>query len=90
MNELGVAATFECEISKDGLKSEWFKGSQPVTAGDKYDVIREGKVHRLVVKNSVTEDESEYSVKFPDLDSTAKLTIKGEQDSNGLNNVGQY
>lgn len=77
INEFGIPASFECEVSKDGLTPDWYKGSQQVTEGPKYDIIREGKVHRLVIKDCVAEDDSEYTVKFPDLESTAKLTIKG-------------
>ena len=77
LNDLGLQAEFECEISKAGMVGEWFKGDEPIKSGDKYDIIVEGTVHRLVIKEAYADDEAKYTVKFRDVSTTGKLTILG-------------
>ncbi len=79
LNDIGLRAEFECEISKEGMKGSWFKGDKPVKQGDKYTIVDEKTVHRLIIDNALEEDEDKYTVKFrEDTTSKAKLTIKGK------------
>ena len=79
LNELGVEAVFECEVSKEGLMPEWFKGKKQLKRGEQYNIVTEGCVHRLIIEKAVGEDEGEYTVVFKDknLTSKATLTISG-------------
>ena len=77
LNELGVQATFECEVSKDGLKAEWLKNGKPIKAGENYEMTTEATIHRLVIKKAYAEDEAEYTVVLKDAKSVATLAIKG-------------
>ena len=72
-----VTVTFECELSKDGLKVEWYKGDKKLRRGDRYNMSSVGKVHKLVIDKVDSEDVGEYSVVFKKLSSTAKLTLEG-------------
>ena len=80
MNDLGLTATFECEISKVGLKVEWYKGDTLIKPSDKYEIVSERTVHRLVIPKAYAEDEASYTVTFKDTEvkSSASLTIHGE------------
>ncbi len=78
LNDIGLEARFECEISKADLKAEWKKGKKVIKKSDKYDISMDGKVHTLVMEKAQPEDESAYSIHFPDLTSSAKLTIQGK------------
>jgi len=79
LNDLGLTAKFECEISKEGLKAEWFKEKKQIKRSDKYEIKVDGTIHCLIIDKAVAEDESEYTVAFKEAKSTAKLTIKGKQ-----------
>ena len=77
LDQVGLDAVFECEITKDKVKATWYKADKVIKKSDKYDITSEGGIHRLTIKNSVGEDVSEYSIKMEKLVSKAKLTIKG-------------
>lgn len=79
MNDVGLTAEFECEISKDGLKGEWFKKDKAVKTSDKYEMIDKGTVHKLIIKDAGDEDQSQYTVVFKkEAKTTAKLTVNGK------------
>ena len=77
LEELGQTATFECEISKEGLKGEWFKGDKAIKAGEKYEMVDQATVHKLIISDGAEDDQSKYTVKFKEAKTTAKLIIKG-------------
>ena len=78
LEQVGLKAVFECEISKAGLKPEWFKGDKPIRRSEKYDKTSDNGKHALIIEESQAEDEGPYTVKFEDVTSTAKLTINGQ------------
>ena len=80
MNDLGLTAEFVCEVSKPGLKAEWYKGDKQVKVSDKYEIRTNTTVHRLVIDKAMAEDEASYTIKFKEAKSTAKLTIKGKKN----------
>ena len=75
------SATFECEISKPGLKADWQRDGKPIKSGEKYTTSVDGGVYRLTLKDAVAEDEAEYTVVFKGAQSSAKLFVKGEEKS---------
>ena len=79
LNEVGLTATFECEVSLEGLKAEWQKANKPVKANGRISIVDDQKIHRLVIDDAKGEDEGPYSVVFKehDIKSSAKLAVKG-------------
>ena len=79
LNEVGLTATFECEVSVEGLKAEWQKANMPVKVNGRISIIADKKIHRLIINDAKGEDEGEYTVVFKEqnLKSTAKLAVKG-------------
>lgn len=79
LNDVGLKAEFECEISKTGLKPEWLKGDKPLKPSDKITTTSDGGIHRLVINDCRGEDEGNYTIVFKkdDAKSTAKLSVKG-------------
>lgn len=71
-------ARFECEISRIAKSFRWLKGSQELTADDKFDILVEGKQHTLVVKSAAYEDEAKYMFEAEDKRTSGKLTIQGQ------------
>ena len=63
ITSLPNTATFECEISKENFPVEWQKNGKPIAAmPKKYEIIVDGKIHRLVILNVDEEDDAEYTV----------------------------
>ena len=77
LTNIGLTATFECELSKEGLKVEWFKGDKKIRADDKVTLTTDGKVQRLTIQKADADDVAEYSVVLQKLRSAAKLTVQG-------------
>ena len=79
LNEVGKTATFECEVSKKGLKPEWYKNDKPVKRSENYNIVSDGCIHRLVIEKAADEEVGQYKVVFKEqkLQSDAKLTIAG-------------
>jgi len=70
-----VTATFECELSKAGLKVEWTKGDKRLRRDDKYDMVSEGKTHRLIIEKAGSDDVGKYSAVYEKLTTTAALSV---------------
>ena len=75
---------FECEINKPHVQVQWYKDDQPIRKSHKYDIISDGKIHRLEVKDADSKDEGEYSIIAKNNKSRARLAIQGR------NFCGQY
>ena len=87
LNEVGLTATFECEVSLEGLKAEWQKANKPVKANGRISIVADKKIHRLIINDAKGEDEGEYTVVFKEqnLKSTAKLAVKGCETNSASN-----
>ena len=79
LNDVGLTAAFECEISIAGLKPEWTKGSKVLKSDERVSIVFDGKIHRLTISEATGDDEGQYSVNFTEKNasSTAKLFVKG-------------
>jgi len=79
LNEVGLTATFECEVSLEGAKAEWQKANKPVKANGRISIVADKQIHRLIINDAKGEDEGQYTVVFKEqnLNSSAKLAIKG-------------
>ena len=75
LKEVDVEVTFECEISKDGLKVEWLKGDKKLSRDERYNISVSGKTHKLIISKVALEDIGEFSATYQKLSTTAKLSI---------------
>uniref|UniRef100_A0A8C4X7U4 Ig-like domain-containing protein n=1 Tax=Erpetoichthys calabaricus TaxID=27687 RepID=A0A8C4X7U4_ERPCA len=57
----GDKAEFVCSVSKEAFEVKWFKGSEELEIGDKYNIISDGKRRVLVVKNCKPGDEGTFT-----------------------------
>lgn len=71
-------AKFECSITKEIPKVMWFKGSDIITSGNKYELIDDGQKHILIINSCEFDDEGEYTIEVMGKTSSAKLTIEGK------------
>jgi len=75
LTSANVTATFECELSKAGLKVEWMKGEKRLRRDDKYDMVSDGKTHRLVIEKAGADDVGKYTAVYEKLTTTAALSV---------------
>ena len=75
---MNVKVTLECEISKSGLKVEWYKGDKKIRRDETYDISADGKVHRLVIEKATEAEAGSYSACYEKLKTTGKLSFAGE------------
>lgn len=69
---------FEVELNKDRVEVKWMRNNMIIVQGDKYQMIREGKIHRLQVCEIRPRDQGEYKIVAKDKDARAKLELAGE------------
>ena len=81
VTEIPGTATFECELSKAGLRVQWLKGDEPISSGDKYDITADGTVHRLVVRDVTGDDVNTYTATVRGKTSSAPLAVEGLYES---------
>lgn len=73
----GSDILFEVELNKDRVEVKWMRNNMIIVQGDKYQMINEGKVHRLQVCEIRPRDQGEYRVVAKDKDARAKLELAG-------------
>lgn len=72
-------ARFECALTREA-NVIWSKGPDIIKAGDKFDIISDGKKHILVINDSAFDDEGEYTAEVEGKKTTAKLTVEGKSE----------
>ena len=77
LEDIGLTATFTCEVSQSDLKPDWLKADKSIKKSDKYEMTSRGGTHTLVIKDCQAEDVAKYSVKLNGMQSSAKLDVKG-------------
>ena len=73
----GSDVVFEVELNKDRVEVKWLRNNMSVVQGDKYQMMSEGKIHRLQVCEIRPRDQGEYRVIAKDKDAKAKLELAG-------------
>ena len=75
----GQTVEMTCELSKPGQTVTWLKDGVELKPDDRCEVVVDGCVHRLTIRNATLEDEAEYTVKLTDDISTkATLWVEGK------------
>lgn len=82
----GETATLSCTISDFTSSVIWRRNHIPLHNGDKYELRKEGKVNLLVIHDVEPLDTGLYSCDTGDVQSSAKLTVKGKNGSYAFKN----
>ena len=75
IKEVNKTVTLECEISKENLTVDWYKGERKLRRDDKFDIKIEGKVHKLIIEKCDMDDIATYSATYKDLKTACKLDL---------------
>lgn len=73
----GSDIVFEAELNKDRVEVKWMRNNMIIVQGDKYQMLSEGKIHRLQVCEIRPRDQGEYRIVAKDKDARAKLELAG-------------
>lgn len=74
----GQKAEFTCSVSKETFEVKWKKGDKELEAGDKYQMVSDGKRRTLVIKDCELKDEGGYVVVIGATRAGADLTVHGK------------
>jgi len=77
LDNVDVDVSFECKLSKDGHKVEWFKDGKKIRPDVEHDIQDDGKLHRLIIKKATLKDIGTYRADCMHLSTSAKLSIQG-------------
>ncbi|XP_053392348.1 uncharacterized protein LOC128555021 [Mercenaria mercenaria] len=69
-------ATFICEVNTSESLVEWYFHNQHIEKSNKYEMIDDGPVHKLIIRDVSEEDEGKYSIIANGLRSDATLKIE--------------
>ncbi|KAH0616997.1 hypothetical protein JD844_028542 [Phrynosoma platyrhinos] len=56
---LGKELSLKCEISEN-VEGKWYKNGQLLQPSDRIKMYHKGRIHRLIIDNSLVEDDGEY------------------------------
>jgi titin len=77
ITEVDIQVTLECELSKEGLRVDWYKNGKLIRRTDNCDMVSKGTVHKLVIEKVSSEDIGEYTAEYQKLTTACKLNVEG-------------
>ncbi|XP_072474002.1 obscurin-like protein 1 isoform X2 [Notamacropus eugenii] len=79
--EEGQDVCMEVETSRVGGKGvvSWFRGGKPLPEDDRFSVVQDGRVHRLIIQKVMVSDQGVYSCKSHHDRTQARLLVRPEQ-----------
>ncbi|KAA3682313.1 uncharacterized protein DEA37_0008978 [Paragonimus westermani] len=67
----------ECEVSDRDAEVSWFKNDQPIVASEKYEILAEKRVKRILkIKKLLCDDDAEYTCKVAKKTTTCHLNVR--------------
>lgn len=77
MKNIGKSVTLECEISKDGLKVDWYFANKKLRRGEDYDITASGKTQTLTIEKATEQSVGEYRAEYKTATTSCKLSLAG-------------
>ena len=75
--EENESATFTCQLSKPNGKVSWMKNGEDLKENEECHITSEGNEHSMTISKVKLEDAAEYTVRCGDVESKARLSVKG-------------
>ncbi len=72
--------TLTCKLSTSTREVKWYRKDKVIAlkSGNKYQMMEDGSTYSLTIPSAVKADTCEYMVKCGNLESAAKVIVKGE------------
>ena len=58
----GDTVTISCQLVTENNSLQWFKDGNSITNSDRFEIMRDGKLHTLFIRAVKLEDRGDYSV----------------------------
>lgn len=72
----GNEITFVVELSQPDVDVEWFQNTEPIKPSDKFTIIDENTVKKLILHNAKENDAQQYSCVASNVKTTTKLKVE--------------
>ncbi|KAM8858182.1 titin-like [Synchiropus picturatus] len=74
----GDIAQLEVRFSQENVEGTWMRNGQPVAASGRVHVVVDKQVHKLLIEDTVKDDQGPYSFVVPaqEISTSAKLTVQ--------------
>ncbi|XP_030668594.1 obscurin isoform X1 [Nomascus leucogenys] len=66
----------ECQVSRASAHVRWFKGSQELQPGPKYELVSDGLYRKLIISDVQAEDEDTYTCDAGDVKTSAQFFVE--------------
>ncbi|KAK2085867.1 hypothetical protein P7K49_035292 [Saguinus oedipus] len=66
----------ECQVSRASAQVRWFKGSQELQPGPRYELVSDGLYRKLVISDVQPEDEDTYTCDAGDVKTSAQFFVE--------------
>nr|XP_055229439.1 obscurin isoform X38 [Gorilla gorilla gorilla] len=66
----------ECQVSRASAQVRWFKGSQELQPGPKYELVSDGLYRKLIISDVHAEDEDTYTCDAGDVKTSAQFFVE--------------
>ncbi|XP_053428299.1 obscurin isoform X19 [Nycticebus coucang] len=66
----------ECQMSRASAQVRWFKGTQELQPGPKYEMVSDGVYRKLIIKDVQPEDEDTYTCDAGDVKTSAQFFVE--------------
>ena len=71
-------AEFTAEVNKDGATVKWFIDNKEIEESEKYEILSDGRSHKLIIKDAVLPDTGEVMARVEGKTQKATLTVEGK------------
>lgn len=71
-----ATAILECELSREKADVKWFRDGQEIRKTKKYEMVAEGRIRRLIIKDCSLDDSKTYTCDAKEFKTSAFLNVE--------------
>ncbi len=71
-----ATAILECELSREKADVKWFRDGQEIRKTKKYEMVSEGRIRRLIIKDCSLDDSKTYTCDAKEFKTSAFLNVE--------------
>lgn len=79
-----ATAVLECELSRDKADVLWFREGQEIRKTKKYEMLAEGRIRKLIIKDCTTDDSKMYTCDAKHFKTSAFLSVERKCTFTGI------